>query len=146
MAQARPFGQVVVNRDDLRRFNREVRRAADANLPRRIGEAHKRVGQKFIRDWLTPKPDPAAVGVGSGADVRPSATKREVQLLVGGAHRAGHTPEMQWGKRPGRQPNEAAPKRPWIRGSVDRHQRDLEQEYLEAVSDAMSPAFYDTEP
>jgi hypothetical protein len=145
MARPRGLGSVEVDPRDLRRFTGDVRRQA-GTLPRRIGEAHKRFGSKLVRSWLSPRPVASTVGSGAGADVRPEPSTGALDLLAGGPHRAGHVPEMQWGARPGRQPGTAAPKRPWLRGSIDSHHRDLEAEYLEAVSDAMSPAFYDTEP
>ena len=142
---AKPFGQVVLDRDDLRQFNRAIRNAADTGLPKRMGQANKKVGAKFISEWLDPKPAPAAVGEGGGATVRPSASKREVLLRVGGKHRAAHSPQMQWGKRVVR-PFSRAPKRPYIRGSVDRHEREIRDFWLEAVAEAMAPAFHDTQP
>lgn len=141
-----PFGQVVVDGGDLKQFQRTVRRAADTGLPKRLGQANKQVGQRFISEWLEPKPDPAAVGEGAGSTVRPSASKREVLLRVGGAHRAGKSPQMQWGKRPGRRVRNQAPKRPYIRQSAEKHREEIEDAYLQAVSEAMKPAFHSTEP
>jgi hypothetical protein len=129
-----------------RELQRAARRAADRDLPKRLGQANKKIGQRFIRDWLEPKPDPAAVGTGAGATVRPSASKREVLLRVGGAHRAGKTPRMQWGRRTARRPGVPAPKRPFIRESAEKHRDEIEQAWLEAVSEAMDPAFWKTEP
>lgn len=145
MAQKEPFGQVVLDRDDWRQFQRAVRKASNTDLPKKLGQANKKVGAKFISDWLHPRPQPAAVGEGSGAAVRPSASKREVLLRVGGAHRAGHTPQKQWGRKVVRafQP---APPRPYIRESVDRHEDEIRDFWLHAISEAMVSAFYDTEP
>lgn len=141
-----PFGEIQVDNDDWKRFQRAVRQSTDRDLPKKLGQANKKVGQRFISDWLDPKPDPAAVGQGAGATVRPSASKREVLLRVGGAHRAGHTPQMQWGKRPGRPIRQQAPPRPYIRESVERRRDEIQQFWLEAISEAMDSAFYDTEP
>lgn len=144
--QAMPMGQIVVDQDSWKRLQRAMRSAADKDLPKRMGQANKEIGGWFIDEKLEPKPDPAAVGKGAGASVRPSASKREVLLRVGGAHRAGHTPQMQWGKRPARRPGQQAPKRPYIRESVERNRDEIEQKWLEAISKAMDPAFHRTEP
>ena len=141
-----PFGQVELDRESWKQFQSAVRRAKDTELPKRIGQANKAIGARFISDWLEPKPDPAAVGLGAGAAVRPSASKREVLLRVGGKHRADHSPQMQWGKRPARVPGQRAPKRPFIRESAERHRDEMYDAWLEAVAEAMAPAFYDTEP
>lgn len=129
----------------LRDFQRAARRAVDSELPKRLGQVNKQVGRKFIDQWLHPKPDPAAVGEGAGAKVRPSAAKREVTLRVGGKHRAGHVPYAQWGKRPVRS-FRSAPPRPYIKKSVERHYDDIADMWLEAVARAMDPAFHRTEP
>lgn len=144
--QAMPFGQVVVDQPSWKRFQQEARKSADKELPKRIGKANKEVGRWFIDEKLEPKPDPAAVGEGAGSAVRPSASKREVLLRVGGAHRAGHTPQKQWGKRMVRRPGRPAPKRPYIRESVEKHRDDIERKWLEAISKATDSAFHRTEP
>lgn len=138
-----PFGEVRV--EGLKEFQRAARRAADTDLPKRLGQANKQIGELVIRR-LSPPPDPAAVGQGAGAAVRPSASKREVLLRVGGKHRAGHSPQMQWGKRPARTPGRRAPERPYIRQTVEDNRREIEQAYLAAVAAAMRPAFHKTEP
>lgn len=140
-----PFGQVEIDRLDLKQFQRTVRRSTDTNLPKRIGLANKSIGRLVI-DRLQPKPDPAAIGEGAGASVRPSASKREVLLRVGGAHRAGRTPEMRWGKRAGRPIRQQAPPRPYIRQTVEDNRDEIEQAWLQAISRAMDPAFNDTDP
>lgn len=131
--------------DGLKQFQAAARRATDSELPKRLGEAHRHIGELVI-SRLQPRPDPAAVGTGGGAAVRSSATKREVLLRVGGAHRAKHSPEMQWGRRPARQPGERAPKRPFIRLTIERNRDEISTEYLKAISAAMSGAFAKTEP
>lgn len=143
---ARKFGEIELDNGDWKRFQFAVRRASNTDLPKRIGQANKKVGRKFIDTWLHPKPDPAAVGEGAGSTVRPSASKREVLLRVGGKHREGRTPRMQWGKRPGRPIRQKAPPRPYIRESVERHRDEIQEFWLEAISEAMDSAFYDTEP
>jgi len=135
-----PFGQVEIDRDSLRQFMAAVRQSVDTELPKRLGQANRSVGEKFIYQWLRPKPDQAAVGKGAGAAVRPSASKRDVILRVGGAHRAGHTPYKQWGRRPVN-PFEVAPPRPYIRQSADDHLDEIQEAWLEAVQQACSPPF-----
>ncbi len=137
------FGEIEV--DGLKEFQRTSRRAVDTDLPKRMGQANKSIGALVISK-LSPRPDPAAVGEGAGATVRPSASKREVLLRVGGAHRAGHTPYMRWGKRAGRAIRSKAPERPYIRETVERNRKEIEQAWLEAISQAMKPAFHETEP
>lgn len=139
---ARPGPIEVVG---LRELNRAVSRSVDRDLPKRMGQANKQVGRLVI-SRLKPKPDPAAVGRGAGASVRPSATRREVLLRVGGSHRAGNTPRMQWGRRPARRPGERAPARPHIQKTARDNIRDIGDLHLRAISEAMSPAFADTEP
>lgn len=133
--------------DGLKEFQRETRRAVDTQLPKRLGEAHKDIG-KLVISRLNPRPDPAAVGSGKGADVRPTATKREVLLRVGGAHRAsGPFTRMQpWGRvRVGRIGIQRPP-RPHIIGTVERHRDEIGTAYLQAISAAMAGVFADTKP
>lgn len=129
--------------DGYREFQRQVKRAADKDLPKRIGQAHKDVGTYVIS--LLPGGDPAAVGAGGGASVRPSATKREVLLRVGGKHRADRAAErgvdprrVQWGRREVR-PFRSG--RPHIIGTVERHEGKIREFMLQAVTEAMSPPF-----
>ena len=143
-----PVGSIEVV--GLKEFQRQVRRSTDKGLPKRLGQANKEIGQLVI-DRLQPAPDPAAVGRGAGAAVRPSASKREVLLRVGGKHRAGYdsegrplSPRMQWGKRTGRRPGQPAPKRPYIRETVERHRKEIGRKWIKAVAAAMKPAFHDT--
>lgn len=138
-----PVGRIRI--EGLREFQRAARRAVDSDLPKRLGRAHKHIGALVIRR-LRPSPDPAAVGEGAGASVRPSASRREVLLRVGGKHRDGHTPYMQWGRRPGRRLDRNAPARPYIRQTVERNRDEIESAYLQAVSDALDGAFAETEP
>lgn len=130
-------------------FNRAVRHAADQGLGKRMGQANKLVGQ-FVTRELTPAPRAATVGQGRGADVRASASKRDVILRAGGAHRAHSDPQItrmrQWGKKPVNPFNQPRNARPYIlRSALDR-QDQVEQFWLEAVSQAMDPAFHKTEP
>jgi len=128
--------------EGLRELNKTIRRSTDRDLPKRMGLANKAIGQLVI-SRLFPRPDPAAVGLGGGTTVRPSASKREVLLRIGGAHRAGRAPLMQWGKRLGRPIRSPAPPRPHIIGTVDSNRREIEKAYLEAIDQAMSGAFAD---
>ena len=137
------FGELEV--DGLKEFQRAARRSTDTELPKRLGRAHKHIGQLVI-DRLQPSSQPSAVGQGAGAAIRASASKRDVLLRVGGKHRAAHSPVMQWGKRLGRPIGSPAPPRPHIRGTIDRYADEIGDEYLEAISAAMSGAFAKTTP
>lgn len=137
-----PFGEIRI--EGLKEFQRTARKSVDKDLPRRLGQANKRVGT-LVKRLVDARSDPQAVGEGAGAAVRPSASKREVLLRVGATHRAGHTPERQWGKRLGRKIRKNAPKRPHIRGIVEDNRPKIEREILDATMDALSPAFHDTE-
>lgn len=129
-------------------FRRATRRAADTDLPKRLGEANRRTGE-FIKDLVERESRPEAVGEGRGSEVRPSAAKREVIWRVGGAHRDHGNPDVvrrrQWGKRVVR-PFQPAPRRPYMKQIAERHRDEIGDFFLHAVSDAMDPAFYDTEP
>lgn len=127
------MGDGYIEVQGVDQLNRTLRHAADKGLVKAVGRANKKVGRKFIDQWLHPKPQPASVGEGAGAAVRPSAAKRELKLRVGGKHRAGNTPRMQWGKRLGRKPYEAAPKRPYIRESAERHRDDIYLAWLDEI-------------
>lgn len=139
-----PFGQVEIDRDDLKRFQRAVRQAESKELDNRLKQANKSVGQLVI-DRLQPRPDPAAIGTGAGASVRASAAKRDVVLRVGGKHREGHTPYKRWGKKSVPNPFRRRPKRPYIRETVERHRKEIEDAWIDATLNAMSGAFHKTE-
>lgn len=130
--------------DGLEAFQRRVSRAADKDLKKRMGRAHKRIGEKFA-SWLNPRPDPRAVGTGRGADVRPSASRSAVRLMAGGSHRedsAGpDAPLEQWGRKPARRIGETAPPRPHIIGTAEDHLDELELMYAEETMAALEPAF-----
>lgn len=132
--------------EGLREFNQALRRAVDTDLGKRIGQANKQIGQLVI-DRLTPHPDPRAIGVGKGATVRPSASKREVVLRVGGTHRAKGTAEqtrMQpWGAQRVLRPGTTTPKRPYIIETARRNQAEIESAWMDAIVHALSPAFAD---
>lgn len=131
----------------LKEFQRASRRAVDTELPRRLGQAHKHIGELVISK-LEPRPDPAAVGAGRGADVRSSASKRDVILRTGGGHRASgiYTKMQPWGARRVVRPGIPVPARPYIRRTIDNHYDEIADAYLEAISAAMSGAFAQTKP
>ena len=104
-------------------------------LPASIGEAHKEVG-RFIIGKLPPG-DPHAVGAGASAQVRPSATKRDVVLRVG--HGGRQAAKNQWGKTPV-QP--FASGRPHIIGTVLENQEAIEEKFLDETLKAVGPAFF----
>lgn len=138
----------------LKEFTRTLRAAKDRELDRRIGQANKRVGE-FVINRLTPRPDPRAVGAGRGSDVRPSASKREVLLRVGGGHRVpvagppspGSPPRDEiirmnpWGIKRVARPGTPTPDRPFIAGTVEKHFDDIGALWLKATMDALDPAF-----
>lgn len=132
--------------EGLKEFQAAARRAVDTELPKRLGEAHRHIGELVIRK-LDPKPDPRAIGAGRGSTVRSSASKRDVILRVGGAHRAaGAKTKLQpWGKDRVKSFGRRPP-RPYIRGTIDTHQDEIGTEYLKAISAAMSGAFAKTTP
>ena len=111
-------------------------KSAQGKLPQSIGEAHREVGS-FIIGKL-PEGNPQAVGAGSGASIRPSATKRDVVLRVGHGGRAAS--KNQWGKVPV-QPFESG--RPHIIGTVRDNQDAIEEKFLTETMKALSPAFYE---
>lgn len=131
----------------LKEFQRAARRAVDSELPKRLGQAHKRIGELVI-SRLEPKPDPAAVGAGRGSAVRASASKRDVVLRVGGGHRASgiHTKMQPWGVLRVRPIGQPTPPRSYIRGTIDRNYSEIADAYLKAISAAMSGAFAETKP
>jgi hypothetical protein len=95
---------------------------------------------RFVIDHLEPKPSPAAVGEGAGASIRPSATKREVILRVGGSHRL-HSPMQQWGKKqvnPFHQPRNS---RPFIQRTAEDREDELKEMLRDELTKALAPAF-----
>lgn len=129
--------------EGLRPFNRDVRRATDRELPKRIGRANKFVGRLVISK-LEPRPDAAAVGAGRGAAVRPSATKSSVILRAGGSHRKV-VPMQPWGFRRVTPVGTPAPPRPNIIGTAVKHADEISDAYLDAILAAMRGAFADVD-
>lgn len=144
--------------EGLKEFNRAVRAAKDRELDRRIGQANKRIGQMVV-DRLTPSPDPRATGLGRGAVPRASASKREVLLRVGGAHRvptagtpAPGEPSREeitrmnpWGARRVVRPGTSVPDRPFIQRTAEQNFDDIGEAWMDAIIDAFAPAFAEAE-
>lgn len=128
--------------EGLKEFNRAVRAAKDKELNKRIGQANKRIGQMVV-DRLRPAPNPVAIGTGRGANVRPSASKREVILRVGGTHRASgaYTHMQPWGAKRVVRPGTQTPERPFIQGTADANFDEIGDAWMGAIIDAFAPAF-----
>src|SRR5512139_869930 len=110
-------------------------------LPAAIGEAHKEVGRFVI--GKVPAGDSHAVGAGSGATIRPSATKRDVIIKVG--HGARTAAYQQWGKRVINPPAPGPGSRPHIVGAIEQNQEAIEQKFMDEIIKALEPAFYSAE-
>lgn len=121
--------------EGYREFQRAVSKAADKDLPKKIGQVHKDIGA-FVISRLTPK----AVGKGAGARVRPSASRREVILRVGGGHRNENPRVLQWGKTQ-EWPRGNPPDRAHIIGTARRHQAEIERMLLDGIEAALKPPF-----
>lgn len=132
--------------EGLKEFNRAVRAAKDKPLDKRIGQANKEIGRLVI-ERLSPTLDPLAVGAGRGASPRPSASKREVLLRVGGAHReAGENTAMQpWGAKRIAPVGSHTPPRSFIQGTAEDHFKEISQAWLDAMVEALAPAFAEAE-
>lgn len=127
-------GAAHIEVEGLKELQTAIKRQ-QGKLPAAIGEAHKEIGQ-FIIGKL-PEGDPHAVGMGSGATVRPSATKRDVVLRVGHGAREGHKP--QWGSKEV-QPFESG--RPYIVGAIQDNQEQIEEMFMKKYMDVLGPAFF----
>lgn len=144
--------------EGYREFQRAVGKAVDKDLPKRMGQVHKDVG-RFIISNLEPAPDPRAVGEGYGAMPRASATRRDLLIIVGGAHRADNEPPyisnsrpgarpwayVTWGKRQIGKPGTFRPPRPHIIGTAIKHEGEIRQRLLDGVTKALAPAFHDAD-
>lgn len=131
MADKPPFRIEV---EGYKEFQRAVGRA-DKELAKRLGQVHKDIGAFVIS-----KLHPPSVGEGAGAKVRPSATRREVILRVGGAWRDDDPRKRQWGKRQ-EWPNSQPPERPDILGTAERHQTEIEDKLLDLIGKVYKPPF-----
>lgn len=142
-------GHISLDWRSWKDLQRAIRNSADKDLPKRMGKANKKTG-KLVIQKLQPQPTSRAVGRGRGAAVRPSASRREVLLRAGGSHRADRSgpdaPREQWGPNPDLSSLPNPPPRPDIRETVARHRDEIEQFWLQAISDAMDDTFADTSP
>lgn len=130
--------------EGLKEFNQAVRQAKDKALDKRIGQANKKIGELVI-SRLAPALNPAAVGAGRGAKPRASASKREVLLRVGGAHRAAgpHTNMQPWGAKRVTPVGKSAPARSFIQGTAEAQFGEISAAWMDAIIDAFAPAFAD---
>ena len=115
-------------------FQRAVGRA-DKSLGKQLGQIHKDIGAFIIS-----KLHPPGVGEGAGAKVRPSATRREVFLRVGGGWRDDDPRKRQWGKTQD-WPNGHAPDRPDILGTAEKYEAEIEKRLLNAIDKTFKPPF-----
>lgn len=130
-------GKAHIEVEGLRELQAAIKRQ-QGRLPDALGQAHKDVGA-FVIGRL-PAADPHAVGTGTGATVRPSASKREVLLRVG--HSGREASRNQWGKR---EVQPFAPGRPYIVGTIEQHQDEIEQRFLDEMVKVLGPAFFTAE-
>lgn len=129
--------------DGLKELLATVRAAKDGALRREMGQANKGIGELVVSK-LQPRPDPAAVGAGKGAAVRPSASVRDVILRVGGAHRR-NPPQALWGARAVSSRRRARPLRPYIKQTAADHMDEISDAWLHAIAKGLSSAFYRTD-
>lgn len=137
-------GKAHIEVEGLKELQAAIKRQ-QGKLPAALGQAHKDVGA-FVISRLPPG-DPHAVGAGTGASVRPSASKREVLLRAG---HSGRPPDRgsrggvlaQWGKR---EVQPFVPGRPYIVQTVQRHQAEIEQKFLDEMVKVLGPAFFKAE-
>lgn len=111
-------------------------RKARGELPKVLGQLHKDIGT-FIISRL----HPPAVGSGAGARVRPSASKRDVLIRVGGGHRNNDPRKLQWGKTQEFDDDGRAPERPDILGTARKHQQRIEEMLLRGIEKNFKPPF-----
>lgn len=140
-------GEAHIKVENLRELQRAIRKQ-QGEMPKAIGQAHKDIGAMVI--GKLPEGDPHAVGAGSGASVRPSATKREVLLRAGSGARVERASQdgvplhwTQWGRRPVRP--FAPDARPYIVGTIEENQDEIEQMFLDEMVKILGPAFFKAE-
>lgn len=130
--------------EGVRELSRAMRDAGGRELQKQLGRSNRAIGQLVISRL---QPLPERVGLGAGAKVRASANARLVQLMAGGAHRAGPGETLddirmrQWGRRFAPRTN----KRPHIVGTAIRRTPNIEQLYLRGVEAAVKGAGLDFE-
>lgn len=133
----------MIRVDGLKDLVNAVRAAKDGALRREMGQANKQIGELVISK-LQPRPDPAAVGTGRGAEVRPSASMRDVVLRVGGAHRR-NPPRSLWGASSVGLPRQNRPLRPYIKQTAADHIDEISDAWLHAIARGLAAAFYRTD-
>jgi hypothetical protein len=140
MARGAPH-LVVEGYEELQRNIKKV----EGKLPASIGEAHKEVGRFLISK--IPTGDPHAVGVGKGAEIRASAKKRDLNITVGGAHRAHVASKHhldpripQWGKTP--VPPFPKMGRPYILDTIYKYEDEIIEKFNKELEKALDDAFY----
>jgi hypothetical protein len=114
--------------EGVRELNRLLRQVGGRELQKELGQVHKSIGEMVI-SRLGGKH--TGVGKGAGETIRPSAAVREVQLRVGGSHRAGSR-RLQWGRNQ-KWPGGQAPSRPHLIGAANEIQGQIETAYLDGV-------------
>lgn len=130
--------------EGVRELNKLLTAVGGKELRRELGQVHKRIGQMVI-DSAGGKN--TGVGAGRGASIRASAATRQVQLRVGGTHRANPSVPRpsrsnnryaiaQWGIRAVR----PHPTRPHLIGAAERILPRIEREYLAGVEDVIRRA------
>ena len=120
-----------VHIEGIRELNRLLRQVGGRELQKELGQLHRQIGEMVISRLGGRS---TGVGSGRGETIRPSAAAREVQLRVGGSHRAqgGPTRPRQWG-RVQRWPGGQAPARPHLIGAAMDIQDRIEDVYLDGV-------------
>ncbi len=117
--------------EGVRELNRLLRQVGGRELQKELGQLHRQIGEMVIGRLGGRS---TGVGSGRGETIRPSAAVRDVQLRVGGSHRAqgGPTRPRQWG-RVQRWPGGQAPARPHLIGAAMDIQDRIEDVYLDGV-------------
>jgi hypothetical protein len=115
--------------EGVRELNRLLKATGDKDLPKELGQVHKKIGEMVIRRLGGTS---TGVGEGRGENIRPSAAKREVLLNVGGSHRRGTGRKRQWGLRQV-WPGGRHPDRPHLIGAAMQIQDQIEREYMDGV-------------
>ena len=117
--------------EGVRELNRLLRQVGGRELQKELGQLHRQIGEMVIARLGGRS---TGVGSGRGETIRPSAAVRDVQLRVGGSHRAqgGPTRPRQWG-RVQRWPGGQAPARPHLIGAAMDIQDRIEDVYLDGV-------------